>query len=145
MPSVFREGQRPRPDHGRQRQLAIEMREQCAAPRGLPTQLRAECVGVDRDEHEVVPAREPFLRGLGRLSGGGEMDVAVGAIDGGAVENAAGLAARHSIELTILKMRFIDDDVYSCNMRLSSSSSSRRAESAERRPSILRTACSTVV
>ena len=55
---VRAERQRLHPAHGRQRQRAVEMREQRAAARGLVAQGVAERVRVDRDEDEVVvPAK----------------------------------------------------------------------------------------
>ena len=73
------------------------------------------------------------------------MDVAVGAIDRRAGEDARRLGGAPFLDADDLEDQRHRALGYSCSMRLSSSSSSRSAESEELRPSILRTACSTVV
>ena len=58
------------PGDRRNRQLAIEMRKQLAAARGLPFERVTQGVGVDRRQHEIVAPGEPFGRGLRGLLGG---------------------------------------------------------------------------
>ena len=92
--AVGAERQRLDPQHGVERQRAIEMRKQRTAARGLPPQGRAERPGVDRDQHQVGGAGEMLGGGLGDLRRGGEMDEAVARIDRGAAKAplALGLA-----------------------------------------------------
>ena len=51
------ERQRLHPAHRRERQRAVEMREQRAAARGLVAQRGAERRGVDRDQHQIALRR----------------------------------------------------------------------------------------
>ena len=67
------------------------MREKRAAARWLEAQRIPERVRVDRDEHEAVFTGKVPRRRLSHLAGGGEMDEAVGKIDGCAVEPAGTL------------------------------------------------------
>src|SRR5262245_14011744 len=64
------------------------MRKQRAAARGFPFEARPERVAVDRDQHEVALAGEPFARRLHRLFGGREMDETVLPVDRGAAISA---------------------------------------------------------
>ena len=74
---------------GGKSELAVKMREQRAAARGLPFQLAAELGGIDAQQQEVALAGEMLGRGFGRLRRAGEMDEAVVPIDGRAAEHAA--------------------------------------------------------
>ncbi len=75
------------PEHGGKGQVGIKVREEIAAARGLEDELFAERISIDGDEEKIVLAGEMAGGGLLRLRRGGEMDVAVGKIDGGALEN----------------------------------------------------------
>src|SRR5712691_9785664 len=81
MGAVGADRERPYPEHRRERQPGVEMREQGAAARGLVAERRAEAGAVDGNEQKIVLAAEVERRGLGHLDGGGEMDVAVGPIN----------------------------------------------------------------
>ncbi len=75
-------------DHGAKPERAVEMREQGAAARGLPSKLAPKPAGLHRHQHQVAFAGEVLLRGFGQLPGGGEMDIAVAAVGFRAVKNA---------------------------------------------------------
>src|ERR1041385_1815090 len=74
-----------------ERQVSVEMGKQRAAARGFPFERRSEGGRIDRNEHEIVLPGEMLRGRLAHLLGGGEMDVAVGAIDRGAAEDAVAL------------------------------------------------------
>ncbi len=67
------------------------MRKQRAAARGLPFQGRAEAVGGEGDQQQVGLPGEMLRGGLADLTGGGEVDEAVGEIDRRAGEDACRL------------------------------------------------------
>ncbi len=72
--------QRLRPGHITQPQRTVEMRKERAATRWLPFEGIAKRVGLDREQHQAVLAREMPCRRLGGLRGGGEMHEPVGNI-----------------------------------------------------------------
>src|SRR3984893_1278548 len=85
------EGKRPNPQHGSEGQLAVKMRKQITAARGLPFQLIAERVCVDRDQHQILsPGKIPRC-GVADLRGGREVNEAVARIDGRTAEYASTL------------------------------------------------------
>ncbi len=61
-------------------QRPVEMRKERAAARWLPFQGIAKRVGLDREQHKPVLAREMPCRRLGGLRGGGEMHEPIGNI-----------------------------------------------------------------
>jgi len=67
------------------------MGEQGAAPRGLPTQGRAERCGLHDQNHKVFLAAEVAAGGFAGLVDVREVDVPVGDIDRGAREGPGGL------------------------------------------------------
>ena len=83
--------QRARPDDGAHRQGGVKMREERAAPRRLPAQVRTQGFGVDRRQGQVASAGEPFRRRLRGLIRGRKMDESVGAIDRRAGKDAGRL------------------------------------------------------
>jgi len=76
------------PDHGIERQIGIEMREEITAAGGLPFQRLTEDRGVNCDQKEIGLTSKMQSRSLDRLSGRGEMDVSVLEIDRGTLEKA---------------------------------------------------------
>src|SRR4029450_7148854 len=64
------------------------MRKQLAAARNLPFQRIAQCIGVDRDQHEIVNTEKMLGCGGAHLAGRGVMDEAVGYIDRRTAEHA---------------------------------------------------------
>jgi hypothetical protein len=71
-------------DHGGQRQGAIEMGEQLAAARRLPTQGVTQTGSLDGQQQKAALSSPVTGGRLFDLGGGGEMDEAVGLILGGA-------------------------------------------------------------
>src|SRR4029453_1344079 len=83
-------------------QRVVEVREEVPAARWLPAQGGAEVVGFELQHHQPGLAVEMPARRLLRLGGGGEVDIAVGEIDGRALEPSRGaggvpLAAREDL------------------------------------------------
>src|SRR5262249_2489250 len=72
-------------------QLIVEVRKQRAAARRLPFQRRSERRRIHRDEDEIRLTREVPGGGLRDLVRGGEMNVAVGAVDRCAAKAAVAL------------------------------------------------------
>jgi hypothetical protein len=72
-------------------EIAIEMRKQSAATRGLPFQFVAKRGCIHAQQHEIALSGEMFRRGLRRLFGAGEMNEAVLAIDRRTAEYASAL------------------------------------------------------
>src|SRR5215472_1204495 len=56
------------------------MREQGAAARGLPFQLRPQPPGVDCDQNQIRLPGKMLICGLGELTRGGEMDEAIAGV-----------------------------------------------------------------
>src|SRR5690606_9118231 len=77
--------------HGRDREWAVEMREQGAAARGLPLQCRAEGRGIDAQQHEAALTGSMFGDAPGQLVSSREMDEAVTPVVGGALVAASHL------------------------------------------------------
>ena len=59
----------------------MEVREKLAAARRLPFKRFAECVAIDRDQHEIGLSRKMSRRGFGDLGAGREMNEAVTRVD----------------------------------------------------------------
>ena len=78
------------PSDGVETQRRVEMGEQSPTTGDFPSQRRAECFRFDRHEQKVGLAGEMFRDRFGDLRARGEMDEAVGAIDGRALEQASG-------------------------------------------------------
>ena len=78
------------PSDGVETQRGVEVGEQSPATGDFPFQRRAECFRVDRNEQKVGLAGEVLRGRFGDLRARGEMDEAVGAIDGRALEQASG-------------------------------------------------------
>jgi hypothetical protein len=72
--------------HGRQRKVAIKMREERATARDFPFEIESR--GIDRDEQKIGGTGEMLRRRFRRLSGRREMDKAVLHIDGRTRESA---------------------------------------------------------
>ncbi len=77
-------------DDGAPSERPVEMRKMLAATGDFPFQGVAELGEVDGGDDEISLAGEMFCNGFGDLGGGGEVDVAIREVDGGAGE-AAGL------------------------------------------------------
>ncbi len=88
MCAIGAQRQRPDPDGKRCRQLGIKMRKQVPAPRRLPFQVRAESVRIKGCKQQAVLTGEMLGRRFTRLIRRGEMDIAVGQIHRGALEDA---------------------------------------------------------
>ena len=84
--AVRPERQRLDPQHRSKIERRVKMREQRAAARSLPFQVRPKPFRIDREQHKPGLAREMAGERALKLMGGGEMDEAVAEIVGGAGE-----------------------------------------------------------
>src|SRR5450631_1165709 len=101
------------------------MRKQSAAARRLPTQRRSHGVRIDGHKHQLDSARKMPCDGLLGLFGGREVNETVANIHSRARKDAFGIGF-----FPLRRRQNLIDDLHchSCNMRLSSSSSSFSAE-----------------
>jgi hypothetical protein len=88
MTPIGAERQRLDLGHRGETEFAIEMRKQRAAARRLPSEMPAKAPAIHLYQQQIFLAGEMFSRGLDCLLGGGEMNVAIGQIDGRAAKNA---------------------------------------------------------
>lgn len=65
------------------------MRKKLVVAGWFPANRGAEGEQIDGGEVQIGLAGEMPVRGFGKLGGGGEVDIAVGLVDGGAGERAA--------------------------------------------------------
>src|SRR6478672_9208654 len=75
---------------------SVEMRKYSAAARRLPFQIIAEAIGVDLKQHQAGLPREMLVERAAQLMSCGEMDKAIAAIVGRALEATLAHGLRES-------------------------------------------------
>lgn len=91
MNTIGTQRQRLLPDHGGKRQMCVKMGKQRPAARRLKDKRIPKGCRINGHEQKVCLARKMAACCLNRLVGGGEMDVAIGQIDGCALKNTGRL------------------------------------------------------
>lgn len=103
MQAIGAKRQRRDPEGAGRIKAGIEMGEESTAPGGLPLHILSKGLAVEGGQQQVTLPGEMLRSRLPHLRGGGEMDVAIGNIDGSTIEAAPVLrifpkAARQYLE-----------------------------------------------